>query len=57
MLKGTGVVHAVRHREQLGVVGDGDIFEAAEEGGFGHFADGVCSIRFEGVHVNVATQV
>jgi len=39
------------------VVGDGDVGEAAGEGGFGHLADGVAAIGGVGVHVQVAADV
>ncbi len=55
--QGAAVVHAAGHGEELGVVGDRDVFEAAEDGGFGHGADGVGAVGLEGVHVDVAAEV
>ncbi len=39
------------------MVGDGDVAEAAGEGGFGHLTDGVASVGGVGVHVEVAVDV
>ena len=55
--EGARVVHAVGHGEELGVVGDGDVAAAAEDGGFGHFADGAGAVGLMGVHVDVAVEV
>ena len=55
--EGAVVVHAVGHGEIFGVVGDGDVVEAAGDGGFGHLADGVGAVGLGGVHVEVAAEV
>ena len=55
--EGACVVEAVGHGEGFGVVGDGDVFEAAGEGGFGHLADGVATVGGVGVHVEVTADV
>ena len=47
--KRAAVVHAVGHGEELGVVGDGDVFQAAGYGPLGHFADGLGTVGLEGV--------
>ena len=39
------------------MVGDGDVVEAARDGGFGHLADGVAAVGFGGVHVQIAADV
>ena len=39
------------------MVSDGEVFVASGECGFGHFADGVAAIGFDGVHVDVAADV
>jgi hypothetical protein len=39
------------------VVGDGDVAEAAGDGGFGHLADGGGAVGLGGVHVDVAADV
>ena len=57
MGKGASVVHAVGHGEIFGVVGDGDVAAAAEDGGFSHLADGAGAVGLGGVHVGVAVEV
>ena len=57
MGEGALVVEAVGHCQVFGVVGDGDVFVAAGEGGFGHLADGVAAVGGDGVHVEVAADV
>ncbi len=48
---------AVGHGQVFGVVGDGDVFVASGEGGFGHFADGVAAVGLYCVHVDVTADV
>jgi hypothetical protein len=55
--EGAVVVHAVGHGEVFGVVGDGDVAETAEQGGFGHLAYGAGAIGLVGVHVEVAADI
>ncbi len=55
--QGAGVVEAVGHGQVFAVVGDGDVGEAAGEGGFGHLTDGVAAVGGVGVHVEVAADV
>jgi len=55
--QGAGVVEAVGHGEVFAVVGDGDVGEAAGEGGFSHLTDGVAAVGGFGVHVEVAANV
>ena len=51
------VVEAVGESQILRMVGDGHVFVAVLFGGCGHFFDGVASVGFDGVHVDVALQV
>src|SRR5579883_100445 len=57
VLDGALVVEAKGHSEVFSVVGDGEIFITASEGGLGHFANGVFAIGDVGVHVDVAANV
>ncbi len=54
MGEGSFIVKAVGHGEVFGVIGDGDVAEAAGEGGFGHLADCVASVGGVGVHVGAS---
>src|SRR5579871_379376 len=55
--EGALVVHAVGHGEIFAVVGDGDVFQATGKSGLGHLADGVSTVGFGRVHVQVAVNV
>ena len=53
----TFVVQTIGHGKVLGMVSDGYVFIAARLGSLGHLFDRAATVRFYGVHVDVATNV